>query len=199
MSRDAHDANWRLCERVIDRLLANLDDELVATAPANLNVEAPPAEAFHVLPSAAAVRRFPEMNQPVLVFIHPSSRRTRTVRSQGPTTAPRPSKMEITIAVHVLEEAGATDYVAGWKTLSTPEREYRRSEALLGAIQNIMDSKSRGPTQLEDATRVADDILQVEFVDSGGDENYKLDARSPGTWGSSRWLVTQIINVPVQQ
>ena len=44
-----------------------------------------------------------------------------------------------------------------------------------------------------------DDIVHVEFIDSRtGDERMKLFQDDPGTWGTCRWLVRQVISIPVQ-
>lgn len=188
MARTAHNANWRAMRRFVDVLLANVEAELTADKPADLNVTAPAAANYYVLPNVAAVRAH-DANGTVRVYVYPSGDRTRNDRTGGNDTRPSHSSIDITIAVYVLEEAGATDITETWKTLTPPEREMYRVETLLGAMQDVIDSKSRN----------GDDVLQVNFVTSrvGADE-YKRDSGSPGTWGRATWRVTQIIDVPQQ-
>jgi hypothetical protein len=200
VARDAHDATWRALRRVVTRLIANVGTELTADAPAGLNVSAPAAAAYYVLPSAEAVARHPERNHVAQVYVFPSSERERRSRTTGPAGASIPSTIEITVAVRVTEELGADAYIeTGWKTLTPKEREYLRCETLMGAVQDVMDSKLRGPTVAQDPAAVGDDIVHMDFLDArSGDERFKNSADEPGTWGSQRWRITQIITIPLQ-
>jgi hypothetical protein len=194
MSRNAHDATWRACRRFVDILLAGVATELTADKPSGINVTAPAAGAYYILPSARHVRDHLEKNHNVQVYVHPSSERVRVNRTVGPTVKSMPTHIEITIAVHVLVEAGAAPKVETWKTLSTLEREMLRCETLLGAIQDVVDGQMRGPAV------TGDDIVQVEWLRSkSGDDSYLRSTDEPGIWGSQTWRVRQIINVPQQE
>lgn len=186
MARDAHNATWRALTRIVDVLDANVATELTADKPSGLNVSAPATAAYYVMPNERAVRDHNERNHVVQVYAFPSGERERIHRTTGPTAKSMPSKFEVTVAVRVTEELGAADYtVAGWKTLTPKEREFLRCETVLGAVQDVLDSKIRN----------ADDIINVEFVDSrSGDDRFG----GSGTWGSVRFVVHQIINVPIQ-
>ena len=189
MARNAHDATWRALRRIVDVLDANVATELAADAPAGLNVTAPASEAYYLLPNERAVRDHLERNHFVQVYVFPSADRVRNNRTRGPSAKSVPSTIEITVAVRVVEEGGAADYADTWKTLTPKEREFLRCETYLGAIQDAIDDNARGPAL------TGDDIVQVEFLSStSGDDRFGSD----GTWGSQRWLLTQIINVPVQ-
>lgn len=167
--------------------------ELTANAPAGLNVAAPAAAAYYSLPNEAAVKRHVDTNHLVRVYVFPSSERERTPRTRGTTAQSSPTTIEVTIAVNVREELGATDFVETWKTLTPAEREFLRCETYLGAIQDVMDSAARGPST------TGDDILQVEFIDSTtGADNFKRDPDGAGTWGAQRWRIIQIIQIPQQ-
>lgn len=191
MARNAYDATWRALVRIVDMLDTHVATELTADAPAGLNVTAPASEAYYILPNERAVRAHTERNHFVQVYVFPSSERERMGRSRGVTAKSQHSTIEVTVAVRVTEELGASAYtVAGWKTLTPKEREYLRCETLLGAIQDVMDSKTRSSN--------GDDIINVDFIDSrSGDDRFSAN-NTDGTWGSVRYLVHQIINVPVQ-
>lgn len=192
MARDAHNATWRALRRFVDVLDANVATELTADAPAGLNVTAPASEAYYILPNERAVREHLERNHFAQVYVFPSSERSRRPRTVGASTKSMPANLEITIAVRVSEEAGADAYSETWKTLTPKEREFLRCETLLGAIQDVIDSKARGPSGN------GDDIVQVVFVDSRSGDDRFASSSLDGTWGSQRWLVRQIINVPLQ-
>jgi hypothetical protein len=191
MARDSHNVNWRTISHIIDVLDANVATELTADAPAGLNVTAPASEAYYAMPGVNAVRNHTERNHHVQVYVFPSSERIRHERSMGATFKSQPSEVEITIAVRVAIEAGAADYSASWKTLTPYEREFLRCETLLGAIMDCMDGRVRN----------VDDVNHVFFVDStSGDDRFKrsTDDRTE-VWGSARYRIHNIINVPVQQ
>lgn len=190
MARNSHNATWRALSRIVDVLDANMATQLSADAPAGLNVTAPASEAYYALPSAEAVRQHNERNHTAQVYVFPSSDRQREGRSQGASVKSQRSELEITIAVRVSPEVGAADYSASWKTLTPFEREFLRCETLLGAIMDCMDGSSRH----------TDDIATVFFVDSrSGDTRFRKSADSPSEiWGSVRYRIKQIINVPVQ-
>lgn len=194
MARDAHNATWRALRRIVDVLLANVGTELTADGPSGLNVSAPAAGDYYVMPNERAVRDHLDRNHRTQVYVFPSGTRERMPRTIGPTAKSQPSAIEVTVAVRFLEEAGADDYDETWKTLTPKEREFYRCETLLGAIQDVFDSKMRGPSG------TGDDIIQVEFIDStSGDDRFRRSADAhEGVWGSQRWLIRQIINVPVQ-
>lgn len=189
MARNAHDATWRALRRIVDVLDANMVTELSADAPAGLNVPAPASEAYYLLPNERSIRDHMERNHTVQVYVFPSGDRVRNNRTRGPSAKSVPSTLEVTVAVRVIEEAGAEAYAETWKALTPKEREFLRCETYLGAIQDTIDNNARGPVL------TGDDIIQVEFLAStSGDDRFGID----GTWGSQRWLLTQIINVPVQ-
>ena len=194
MARDSHSATWRACLRVVSVLLANVGTELTADKPSGLNVAAPAAGDYYVLPNEAAVRAHNERNHFVQVYVFPSSERTHIERTTGPTSVSVPSEIEITIAVRVVEELGAADFeVSGWKTLGPKEREFLRCETLLGAIQDAIRTKVRGPAVS------GDDIVHAQFVSStSGDDRFRRVSDEPGTWCSQRWRIKQIINTPIQ-
>lgn len=191
MARNSYNATWRTLSRIIDVLDATMATELTADAPAGLNITAPASEAYYALPNERAVRNHTERNHHVQVYVFPSSERIRHERSMGPGVKAQPSEIEVTIAVRVAIEAGASDYSASWKTLTSVEREFLRCETLLGAVMDCMDGSIRNE----------DDINHVFFVDSrSGDDRFKRsgDDRSE-VWGSVRYRVHNIINVPIQQ
>jgi hypothetical protein len=194
VARDAHNATWRALTHVVKVLLAHVGTQLTADAPAGLNVTAPVARDYYVMPTVEAVRAHAERNHHVQVYVMPTGQRVRHNRTQGPTGKSIPSDIEITIAVRVSEEAGAADYTeSGWKTLTPKERELARCETLMGAIQDAIDGHIRGPSP------DGDDIINAEFIDSTtGDERFRAFGDTSGTWSSQRWLIKQIINVPVQ-
>lgn len=194
MARDAHNATWRALVRVVKVLVDHVGTQLTADAPAGLTVSAPVARDYYVMPTLEAVRAHLERNHHVQVYVFPSSQRVRHNRTQGPTGKSIPSDIEITIAVRVAEEAGAEDYtVAGWKTLTPKEREFARCETITGAIQDVIDGHIRGPAV------TGDDIVNATYVESTtGDDRFRAFGDPSGTWSSQRWLLKQIINVPVQ-
>lgn len=172
--------------QLVTVLDAQVAAQLTADAPEGLNVTAPSSEAYFVLPNERAIREHVAAAEGhVQVYLYPSSTRTRRERTGSGTTKSPPSQIEISVVVRVHEEAGAADFDETWKTLSPKEREFLRCETILGAIQDVIDGYSR-----------ADDVLaQVWFVDSrSGDERFG----STGTVGVQRWLVQQIITIPVQ-
>lgn len=190
MARNSYNATWRALSHIVDVLDANMSTELTADAPAGLNVTAPASEAYYAMPSATAVREHGERNHTVQVYVFPSSERVREERSMSAAVKSQPSDIEITIAVRVSVEAGAADYSASWKTLTPVEREFLRCETLLGAVMDCMDGKVRN----------ADDVNHVFFVDSrSGDNRFRRDADDTSVWGSVRYRIKQIINVPIQQ
>lgn len=185
MARGAHDATWRALRRVVDVLIANVGTQLSADAPAGLDVTAPVAEAYYCLPNEAAVRDHTDRNHFVQVYVYPSGERVRFGRSMGATVKSQRSTLEITIAVRVSEQLSAATFADTWKTLTAREREFLRCETLLGAIQDSIDSAVRNP----------DDVVNADFISArSGDPRFGDGA----TWGTSRWVVHQIINVPVQ-
>lgn len=188
VARDSHNATWRALTHIVDVLDANMATELAADAPAGLNVSAPATAAYYVMPNERAVADHLERNHPVQVYAFVSSERERNGRSRAATAKSQHSTLEVTIAVRVTEELGADAYtVSGWKTLTPKEREFLRCETYLGAVMDVLDSKSRSSN--------GDNIINVDFIDSrSGDDRFG----GSGTWGSVRYLIHQIINVPVQ-
>jgi len=193
MARNAHNATWRACQRIIDVLDANVVTELAADAPAGLNVAAPTTESYYALASAEDVRAHVERNHPVQVYVFPSGERERHERTVGASAKSIATTIEITIAVRVTEELGAEAYSASWKNLTPKEREFLRCETYLGAIQDAIDSKIRGPAVS------GDDIVQAFWQSSqSGANQFKQSGDEPGTWGAQVWSIIQIINVPIQ-
>jgi hypothetical protein len=195
MARDASTANWRLLRRVVDVLDANMTAQVAAVAalmPSGLNVTAPASEAYYVLPSIEAVRENLDRNHFVQVYVCPSSDRSRNPRTgTGPGTKSHHSFVEVTVAIRVLEEAGAADVADTWKTLTPREREFARCETLLGAALDCLEGNIRD----------GDDSLQVDFVDSrSGDTRFRRSGTDThdGTWASLRMRCHQVISVQVQ-
>lgn len=195
MPRDAHDAPWRLLSHVCDKLTEHVENELALICPPGLNLTAPTRAAYYVLPTEAAVRRHVGKNHPEIVYIHPSSFIERNPRTVGTNQKSVPQAWDISIAFRSLYEGGADTYQPCWKDEADPEeREYLRMLVLSGAIQNIMDSRIRGPLPSADNA-----VMNAEFIDSEpGADRYKLNPLDPGTWGVQRWRMTQVVTVPLQ-
>ena len=193
MARNAHNATWRACQRIIDVLDANMATELAADAPAGLNATAPTSEAYYALASVDDIRHHVDRNHPVQIYVFPSGDRERHERTVGTSAKSIATTIEISIVVRVTEELGAETYAASWKNLTAKEREFLRCETYLGACQDVIDSKVRGPAVS------GDDIVQAFWQRSrSGVTQYKRSTNDPGTWGEQTWNIIQIINVPIQ-
>lgn len=170
-------------------LEANTATQLATDAPAGLNVTAPSADAYYLLPSEDDVQRHKDTNHQVRVYVFPSSDVESDGRTRGASTQQRHDIFEVTIALHVREELGAVDFEETWKDLTPKEREFRRCEALLGAFMDSIHANVRD----------GDDILQVDFVAKrSGDNRFKQTPDEAGTWGSLRYRVHQLVLIPQQ-
>ena len=188
MARTQHNANWRALRRFVTVLLANVGTELTADGPAGLNVDAPAAGGYYVLPNERAVRELAANGNP-RVYIFMASSQDRQDHTGGPSVRPANRTFRVGIAVHQLEEAGADDYSDTWKDLTVAEREFLRCETLMGAIMDVVDSK------IVDG----DDILRAHLLYSrSGADEFKRNSGDPGTWGRLEYDVAQKVTVPQQ-
>ena len=198
MTSAIHDADWRGMRRVITTLQDELEAELASIAPAALPCVAPDPRGYFILPTREDVRQNTYDNFPVSISLHPSSPRTLDGRTRGTVETSEPGRFEVTIAIRCLDRL-ESDYTESWKTLIPKEREYRRALVYLGAVNNVMWSKARGPTEAQDAARIGRDILQPLYVSHrAGTNEYKRTNTDPGTWCTTTWSILQVTTIPQQ-